>query len=172
MSHRVSSRLQGLVAVTFMAIGLVIAPPSFAQGVPQLNVGHLTGEDRPTIDGKVDEEVWSAADAYSTFTQQEPSEGQPATERTDVWFLIDQTNLYVAVVCYDSEPDRLVVSQSRRDASLSNSDSVQISSSAKAGGTRASAIATRCRSSWTRSTTGRTDSCSGPILLASSTTPR
>ena len=126
LSQRVSSRLRGLVAVTFMAIGLVIAPPSFAQGVPQLNVGHLTGEDRPTIDGKVDEEVWSAADAYSAFTQQEPSEGQPATERTDVWFLIDQTNLYVAVVCYDSEPDRLVVSQSRRDANLSNSDSVQI----------------------------------------------
>jgi hypothetical protein len=125
-SHRVSSRLRGLVVVTLMAIGLAITPPSFAQGVPQLNVNHLTGEDRPTIDGIVDEGIWSAEDAYSTFTQQEPSEGEPATERTDVWFSIDQTNLYVAVVCYDSERDSLVVSQSRRDASLGNSDSVQI----------------------------------------------
>ena len=125
-SQCASPRLRGLVVVTFTALGLVIVPPSFAQGVPQLNVGHLTGEDRPIIDGKVDEAVWSAEGAYSTFTQQEPSEGQPATERTEVWFLIDQTNLYVAVVCYDSEPGRLVVSQSRRDADLRDSDSVQI----------------------------------------------
>ena len=121
-----SHRWRGLVALTCMAIGPVFAPPVFAQGVPQLEVGHLIGEDRPVVDGKVDEAVWSAEGAYSTFTQQEPNEGQPATERTEVWFLIDQTNLYVAVICYDSEPGRLVVSQSRRDASLSNSDSVQI----------------------------------------------
>ena len=126
VAQQVSPRLRGLVAVTFVAVALVIAPPSFAQGVPQLNVGHLIGEDVPIVDGSVDEAVWSAEGAYSTFTQQEPSEGQPATERTDVWFLVDETNLYVAVVCYDSEPNGLVVSQSRRDADLRDSDSVQI----------------------------------------------
>ncbi len=125
-SQCVFPRLRGLVTVTFVAMSLGIVPPSFAQGVPQLTVGHLTGEDRPVIDGKVDEAVWSTEAAYSTFTQQEPSEGQPATERTDVWFFIDETNLYVAVVCYDTEPDGLVVSQSRRDANLGNTDSVQI----------------------------------------------
>ena len=125
-SQCASPRLRGLVPVIFVAISLVITPPSSAQGVPQLTVGHLTGEDRPVIDGKIDEAVWSTESAYSTFTQQEPSEGQPATERTDVWFLIDETNLYVAVVCYDTEPDGLVVSQSRRDANLGDTDSVQI----------------------------------------------
>ena len=125
-SQCVSPRLRGLVAVIFVAMNLVVTPPSSAQGVPQLTVGHLTGEDRPVVDGKVDEAVWSAEAAYSTFTQQEPSEGQPATERTDVWFVMDETNLYVAVICYDSEPGSLVVSQSRRDADLRNTDSVQI----------------------------------------------
>ena len=110
----------------FVAISLVVTPPSSAQGVPQLTVGQLTGEDRPVVDGKVGEAVWSAEAAYSTFTQQEPSEGQLATERTDVWFAMDETNLYVAVICYDSEPGSLVVSQSRRDADLRNTDSVQI----------------------------------------------
>ena len=125
-SQCVFPRFRGLVTVTFVAMSLGIVPPSFAQGVPQLTVGHLTGEARPVIDGKVDEAIWSSEAAYSTFTQQEPSEGQPATERTDVWFFIDETNLYVAVVCYDTEPDGLVVSQSRRDANLGNTDSVQI----------------------------------------------
>jgi hypothetical protein len=118
--------LRGLVAVMAMAIGLVVVPPSFAQGVPQLTVGQLTGEDRPVIDGKVDDAIWAAEAAYSTFTQQEPNEGQPATERTDVWFSADQTNLYIAIICYDSEPNNLVVSQSRRDADLRDSDSVVI----------------------------------------------
>ena len=48
------------------------------------------------------------------------------TEQTDRWVLIDQSYLYVAVVCHDSVPDRLVVSQSRRDADLTNTDSIQI----------------------------------------------
>jgi hypothetical protein len=125
-SKCVYPRLRGLVAVVLVAMSLVIAPPSSAQGVPQLTVGHLTGEDQPVIDGTVDEALWSAETAYSTFTQQEPSEGQPATERTDVWFVIDETNLYVAIVCYDSEPGNLVISQSRRDADLLDTDSVQI----------------------------------------------
>ena len=125
-SKCVMPRLRGVVVAAFMGASLVIAVPSFAQGVPQLSVGHLTGEDRPVIDGKISEEVWSAEAAYSAFTQQEPSQGQPATERTDVWFFMDETNLYVAVVCYDTEPNSLVVSQSRRDANLGDTDSVQI----------------------------------------------
>ncbi len=64
--------------------------------------------------------------AYSAFIQQEPNEGEPATERTEVWFLVDESHLYIAVVCHDSEPDRLVVTQSRRDADLSDTDSIQI----------------------------------------------
>ncbi len=117
-------RVQGL-AVVVGAI-LVGAPMATAQDVPQLTVGRLTGEARPIIDVLVDEAEWSVAEPYSTFTQQEPTEGQPATERTEVWFLIDQSNLYVGVVCHDSEPDRLVVSQSRRDANLADTDSIQI----------------------------------------------
>ena len=125
-SQCVFPRLWGLVAVIFVAISLVIAQPSSAQGVPQLTVGQLTGEDRPVLDGIVNEGIWSGESVYSTFTQQEPSEGQLATERTDVWFAMDETNLYVAVICYDSEPGSLVVSQSRRDADLRDTDSVQI----------------------------------------------
>lgn len=125
-SQCVTPRFRGLVVGAFMAMSLGVAAPSLAQDVPQLTVGHVTGEDRPVIDGKVDEEVWSTEAPFSTFTQQEPLEGQPATERTDVWFFMDETNLYVAVVCYDSEPDGLVVSQSRRDANLGDTDSVQI----------------------------------------------
>jgi hypothetical protein len=35
------------------------------------------------IDGIVDETVWDGAPPFSTFIQQEPNEGEPATERTE-----------------------------------------------------------------------------------------
>ena len=49
---------------------------------------HRRASDRwrggPEIDGRVDETLWSAAQPYSTFTQQEPNEGQPASEQTEI----------------------------------------------------------------------------------------
>ena len=96
------------------------------EDVPQLTVGPLTGEDAPQIDGRVDERVWSLAEPYTAFVQQEPFEGQPASERTEVRFLIGRGTLYIAVVCYDASPGEIVVSESRRDAALADTDSIEI----------------------------------------------
>lgn len=65
-------------------------------------------------------------DPFSAFIQQEPSEGQPSTERTELRFLLDRENLYVAVICFDREPQNILVSQSRRDADLGDTDSFRI----------------------------------------------
>jgi len=110
-----------------LAVGLPnhAAAQSGAQ-VPQLTVGRPVNGDRPAIDGRVDDGVWSDVEPFSGFVQQEPSDGEPATERTEIRFLLDRQNLYIAVVCFDSEPDKVLVSQSRRDAPLNDTDSIQI----------------------------------------------
>ena len=56
------------------------------------------------IDGRLDEPSWQSADAAGDFRQYEPNEGEPATERTEVRVLYDNTSLYVGVRLYDSEP--------------------------------------------------------------------
>jgi hypothetical protein len=38
----------------------------------------------------------------SSFTQQQPSDGKPATQPTDVYLGYDLTRLYVMWVCWDS----------------------------------------------------------------------
>ena len=129
-SQCVFPRLWGLVAVIFVAISLVVTPPSSAQGVPQLTVGQLTGEDRPVVDGKVGEAVWSAEAAYSTFTQQEPSEGQLATERTDV------------VVCHGRD-------ESLRGRHLLRLRTRQPRRQPEPAGRGPQRTPTRCRFSWT-----------------------
>jgi Domain of unknown function (DUF5916)/Carbohydrate family 9 binding domain-like len=115
-----------LVFVAFAAISIEGSTLAAAQEVPQLTVGHLATDARPEIDGRVEEMIWSTVEPYSTFTQQEPDDGRPATERTEIRFLLDARNLYVGVISFDSEPDKIVVSQSRRDADLDDTDSIQI----------------------------------------------
>jgi len=115
-----------LIAAVLTFFAIVSGATAQTQDVPQLTVGRLTGEDAPQIDGRVDEATWSLAQPFTTFVQQEPFEGQPATERTEIRFLIGRGNLYIAVICYDSSPDEIVVSESRRDAGLADTDSIEI----------------------------------------------
>ncbi|HUE96468.1 MAG TPA: DUF5916 domain-containing protein [Longimicrobiaceae bacterium] len=80
----------------------------------------------PTIDGRLDESVWSTAEPLEGFVQYEPVEGTPASERTVVRILYDEAALYIGAWLYDGEPQRIIVGERRRDASLPESDAFQI----------------------------------------------
>ena len=54
-------------------------------------------DEGPVIDGHLDDNVWQNAAIIDEFVQQEPIEGEPATERTVVRLLYDAVNLYVGV---------------------------------------------------------------------------
>ncbi len=67
------------------------------------------------IDGRLDESVYEETEPIGGFLQQEPHEGQPATERTDAWILFDNDNIYVSARCWDTHPERMVANEMRRD---------------------------------------------------------
>jgi len=67
------------------------------------------------IDGRLDESVYATFEPISDFIQQEPREGEPATEKTDAWIFFDDANLYIAARCWDSHPEREVANELRRD---------------------------------------------------------
>jgi hypothetical protein len=82
--------------------------------------------EAPIIDGVLDEKLWQQATAINEFIQVEPSEGQPATEKTEVRLLYTSTMLYVGVTCFDADPSKIVTTDSRRDSSLNGQDSFQM----------------------------------------------
>lgn len=83
--------------------------------------------DAPTIDGNViDDPAWRSVKAITGFWQIRPDDGQPATQRTEVFVGFTEEALYVGVVCYDDNPEGIIVSDSRRDASLRDGDSFQV----------------------------------------------
>jgi hypothetical protein len=69
----------------------------------------------PVIDGILDEDVWRTGTWIDDFTQNEPYNGNPATQRTEFNILFDDDNMYVGIKAYDTSPDSIVNRLTRRD---------------------------------------------------------
>jgi hypothetical protein len=82
--------------------------------------------EAPVIDGVLEERAWSEAIPLTDFTQAEPFEGSPASERTEVRLLYDSTALFVGVTLHDSDPSQIVTTDTSRDAGLGEQDSFQL----------------------------------------------
>jgi len=88
---------------------------------------NLTLKEGPLVlDGKLDEEAWSQSNVVGDFIQEDPDEGMPATERTEVRALYDSENLYFGVRCWDSQTEGILARELRRDDSFGNDDSFAI----------------------------------------------
>ena len=68
------------------------------------------------VDGRLDEAIYGSLPSIGDFIQQEPVEGPPATEKTEVWLLFDDEALYVSFRLWESRPDNLVANEMRRDS--------------------------------------------------------
>jgi len=110
-------RYPHLAAPTLFAL-LFVCPSAFAQadspGVEPV-VRAVRTSRPPTVDGRLDEAGWELAPAADRFTQRNPDEGLPATERTEVRVIYDAQALYVGIRLFDREPDRITRRLSRRD---------------------------------------------------------
>lgn len=75
------------------------------------------------LDGRLDEPFYQQVKPLSGLIQQEPFEGQPATEKTEAWVFFDDEYVYVSARNWESEPSRRVMSDMQRDArNLYNND--------------------------------------------------
>jgi hypothetical protein len=99
------------------------APPAAAQA-PRLRA--LRVSEAIKIDGRLDEPAWAQAQAATDFRQEEPNQGQPATERTEVRILFDDRNLYIGIRAFDSDAARIQARDLTRDSDFSNDDNVEV----------------------------------------------
>ena len=77
----------------------------------------------PTLDGRLDDDVWRATDRLASFTQIDPEHGSPAQAVTDVRLLWDDDALYVAARMSDPPGEAGTrVEGMRRDFSYANTD--------------------------------------------------
>ena len=81
----------------------------------------------PVLDGKVvGDAAWEGVVPATGFTQVQPVEGAPASEKTEVFIGFTDTAMYIGVIAYDEDPSRIIVSDSRRDSTLDDGDSFRV----------------------------------------------
>ena len=101
--------------------------PAFGQDAganKEIRAYRINGES-PSIDGRFDEELWTAAQAIDDFTQQEPDNMAAPRERTVVQVAYDDRFLYVAVRCYARDAATISAGLGRR-GSIPASDKIGI----------------------------------------------
>ena len=70
-------------------------------------------------------EIRGRMTAISGFTQRLPDDGEPASERTDVYLAYDDQNLYAVFLAFDSDPEQIRANLSPRE-NVDNDDTVGI----------------------------------------------
>ena len=115
------------ISVLVLAVAVLTATgwaQRATEGFPEVRSSRI--DEAPKLDGLVDEDLWSEIEPATGFVQQNPDEGAPSTERTEIRIGFDDSNLYFGIICFDSQPENIVVTQNRRDGSLIDTDSIQI----------------------------------------------
>ena len=113
-----------LVAAQFGQVLAAGRGQAEAPTIPRVLTPAITSE--PIVIDGVLEDAWANAVPGSGFIQKDPQVGVPATEQTEVRVLYDQSSIYVAVYCYDSDPSRIIAKERRRDDPLLSDDTISI----------------------------------------------
>jgi len=82
-----------------------------AQGPPW----SLSGHRRRSSGRRARRGDWERAGVATGFIQNEPREGEPASEDTEVRVLYDDANLYIGVFAHDRDPGAIAVTDLRKD---------------------------------------------------------
>jgi hypothetical protein len=91
--------------------------------IPRPSIAAARVDEPIRIDGRLDEAAWSrAVHSTSDFIQVSPSAGLPASERTEIRMLYDQSRLYIGATLYEADPDKLIVPGLEQDFDTHASD--------------------------------------------------
>lgn len=97
-----------------------------AQARPSIQAVRMADDERLVIDGSLDDAVWRRALPANNFRQRDPDNGAMATENTEVRVVFDRHRLVLGIICFDSEPTRLLGNQMQRDQPFSADDRFMI----------------------------------------------
>jgi hypothetical protein len=90
-----------LAACCAMGAAAVQAQTLTSAQVERPSVRAAAREGAVAIDGRLDEAAWAAAPVAGDFMQQDPADGVPATQRTEIRLLYDDDALYIGARMYD-----------------------------------------------------------------------
>jgi hypothetical protein len=104
-----------------------VVPVGKSQADPRPSVVAAPRREPVSIDGRLAESAWQAAQPITELHQQSPDEGRPPSERTEIRILFDESALYVGARMFDAAGANGVRKQLvRRDQLLDDNASDKI----------------------------------------------
>ncbi|MFZ2052938.1 MAG: carbohydrate binding family 9 domain-containing protein [Candidatus Aminicenantales bacterium] len=97
-----------------LAAAVVLSSPLLGTQLKAVRV-----DKGPEIDGFLSDPAWQSAEAFTAFRMAVPEPNGEPTEKTELKIMFDESNLYVGVFCYDSEPARIAANTLAHDSGAS-----------------------------------------------------
>jgi len=114
-----------LLVVAFLNAGITVAaqtPGLSSSAMIERNAGETTVRAvrlvQPLqLDGQLTEQIYKDVPSISGLIQVEPEEGAAPSERTEVWIMFDDNNVYFSARCWEEAPEgRTIANEMRRDS--------------------------------------------------------
>ena len=108
---KVTSLSISVIAKCAIPIALLIASVTWGQETPRPNAIATQLTTQPTLDGDVkDDPAWRSVTPITDFTQWQPTNGAPATRKTEVYFAFSDEFVHVGVICHEPSQDDIILS--------------------------------------------------------------
>lgn len=126
MFHQKSRLLLLTVLAGLCAVNAIYAQQSFSYSLSSDSLVNQVASlkkvyyatftaEKVKVDGELDEACWETGQWRGGFVQQQPLQAQEPSQKTEVCISYDRNNLYVAMRCYDNDPEQIRSILSRRD---------------------------------------------------------
>ena len=95
---------------------LLIGQKGFSQ-TPKKTLHTKFCDEKITVDGKLNEQIWANAEIATNFTMTSPDNGKPESKdhKTEVKVVYDNDAIYIGAVLYDNEPTKIRKELTSRD---------------------------------------------------------
>lgn len=115
------------ISIRFLLLLFVLPSLVFGQNQPRTASISIQESDEPiTIDGKLEEDIWSRLPKGSGFWQNFPSDDRPAEDDTEFMLTYDEKHIIIGIKCYDGLPGEHIATTLRRDFNWGNNDNVSV----------------------------------------------
>ncbi len=108
---KVHTAAKFLIAKSAIALALLIAVGAWGQESPRPSAVATKLTTLPTLDGEVrNDPAWQSLTPITDFTQWQPTNGAPATRKTEVYFAFSDEFVHIGVICHEPSQDDIILS--------------------------------------------------------------
>lgn len=115
-----------IVLLAYFVVNLTLfsQPKGVNRDKHRIHINKTT--EKITIDGLFNEEAWKTAERSGRFTRVTPTDTGYAIAQTEVMLTYDESNIYLAAICYDPTPGKRIIQSLRRDFTFGSNDNFMV----------------------------------------------